>query len=292
MPSRDANLIVEEQLDQLLGKVAEVFDGDALTWSGPLLYGVDSVLRRVIESRRKVDNSRNLVIVLTTLGGMVEVVQRMVETIRHHYDVVNFAIPDYAYSAGTVLAMSGDAIYMDYYSRLGPIDPQIERGDRLVPALGYCQRYDDLIKDSKERSLTDAELTVLIGGFDQAELYEFEQARELSITLLRDWLVRYKFKDWNITEARQLPVTPKQKKQRARTIAKRLSNTARWHSHTAGISAQVLRDELKLKIDDLAGDKKEAVEDYQSLLEDYTTKRSHFGVVHMRGQYVPYHIHG
>src|SRR3972149_262483 len=101
MPSRDANLIVEEQLDQLLGKVAEVFDGDALTWSGPLLYGVDSVLRRGIVGRRKVDNSRNLVIVLTTLGGMVEVVQRMVETIRHHYDVVNFAITDYAYSAGT-----------------------------------------------------------------------------------------------------------------------------------------------------------------------------------------------
>jgi hypothetical protein len=34
--------------------------------------------------------------------------------------------------------MSGDAIYMTYYSRLGPIDPQVETSKGVpVPALGY-----------------------------------------------------------------------------------------------------------------------------------------------------------
>ena len=56
----------------------------------------------------------------------MDVVQRVVDTLRRHYNLVDFIIPNYAYSAGTVLAMSGDAIHMDYYSRLGPIDPQIE----------------------------------------------------------------------------------------------------------------------------------------------------------------------
>ena len=293
----DANAVVEEQLDQLLGNIAHAFGGDALSWYGPITYGADTAVRRVIEERRKTDRSDDLAILLTTPGGVVEIVQRIVAVVRHYFQVVNFIIPDYAYSAGTVLVMSGDAIHMDYYSRLGPIDPQILRGDRLVPALGYCERYNELIKESGRRALTDAELAVLIGAFDQAELYQYEQARELSISLLKDWLVRYKFKDWSKTETRQRDVTSAMKKQRARAIARALSNTARWHSHAAGISAEVLRDQLKLRIDDLdeqrkqVVERKQAVENYQSLLEDYMIRRQHFGVIHMRGQYVPYHVH-
>ncbi len=124
-----------------------------------------------METRRKTDNSKILTILLTTNGGLVEVVHRVVDTVRHHYDVVNFVIPDSAYSAGTVLAMSGDAIFMDYYSRLGPIDPQLPKGERLVPALGYVERYTDLIKKAAKTPLNDAEFAVLVGGFDQAELY-------------------------------------------------------------------------------------------------------------------------
>jgi len=51
--------------------------------------------------------------VLTTGGGSIEVVQRIVDVFRQHYTLVDFIVPNYAYSAGTVLAMSGDAIYMD-----------------------------------------------------------------------------------------------------------------------------------------------------------------------------------
>ena len=288
-----SDAIVETELDHLLGEVATAFGGDALSWYGPIVPGVDTALRRIIEERRKTDKSEALAIVLTTNGGIVEVVQRVVATIRHHYDIVNYIIPDCAFSAGTILAMSGDAIYMDYYSRLGPIDPQIPRGDRLVPALGYCERYNDLIKKSSKTPLTDAEISVLIGAFDQAELYEFTQARELSISLLRDWLVEYKFKDWNKTETRKRPVTMATKKARARSIAKALSDSAKWHSHGAGISADVLRNELNLKIDDLDGKPGQqlTVANYQQLLEDYMIRRGHSGAIHMRNLYTPYHVH-
>lgn len=232
----NSNGLVESQLDGLLQSVADAFGGDAMGWNGPLAYGVDTAARRVIEERRKKDPSNSLTILLTTTGGVVEVVQRIVATIRHHYTgLVNFVIPDYALSAGTVMALSGDAIFMDYYSRLGLIDPQVVRGDRLVPALGYCERYNDLIKKSAKTPLTDAELSVLIGAFDQAELHEFEQARELSIELLRDWLVRYKFKNWNETETNKKRVTPPMKRARANKIARNLSEyeavaqSCSWH---------------------------------------------------------------
>jgi hypothetical protein len=292
----NANTVVETHLDQLLDGVCAAFKGDAFSWHGPIMFGTDTTLRRIVEERRKSDKSETLTMIVTTPGGVVEVVQRIVATLRHHYKTVNFVVPDYAFSAGTVLAMSGDAIFMDYYSRLGPIDPQIERAGRLVPALGYCEEYDALIEKSKTTQLTDAEMAVLIGAFDQAELYEFRQARELSIELLRDWLARYKFKDWHQTETTKTRVTKKLKEERAEGIANTLSDTSEWHSHGAGISAEVLRKKLNLKIDDLDAPgnspKKSAITSYQSLLEDYMMMRGHWGVMHMRGQYRAYHIHG
>lgn len=83
-----------------------------------------------------------------------------------------------------MLAMSGDAIYMDYYSRLGPIDPQVEnqRG-RQVPALGYLEKYNELIaKAQNPGAITLAEIQILL-NFDQAELHQYEQAQELSVAL-------------------------------------------------------------------------------------------------------------
>jgi hypothetical protein len=80
--------------------------------------------------------------------------------------------------------MSGDHIYMDYFSVLGPIDPQVRRrdgGGYYVPALGYLEKYNRLIEKSKKGSLTAAELTFLIEKFDPAELDQFEKARDLSI---------------------------------------------------------------------------------------------------------------
>ena len=71
---------------------------------------------------------------LETIGGFAEVARRISDTFRRHYTVVDFLIPSHAMSAGTILAMSGDAIHMDYYSVLGPIDlkSRIKRR-RLIP---------------------------------------------------------------------------------------------------------------------------------------------------------------
>ena len=118
--------------------------------------------------------------ILTTFGGYIEVVDRIVGTLRNHYSTVEFVIPDCANSAGTVLAISGDAIFMDYYSRLGPIDPQVQkvREAKMVPALGYLERYQELIDKAHAGNISLAEIQLLIDGFDQAELYHYEQQRE------------------------------------------------------------------------------------------------------------------
>ena len=116
-----------------------------------------------------------------TGGGSAIAVERYVNILRKHYTEVNFIVPDYAYSAGTIFCMSGDYIYMDYFSVLGPIDPQIQNKEgKFVAALGYLDKINELIEKAKNNDLTQAEFLIL-KDFDLAELRGYEQAKELTI---------------------------------------------------------------------------------------------------------------
>ncbi len=288
-----SNEFIEQQLDERLRTIEEHFSADAISFAGPILFGVDNLIRNAIENKKEKSSKDKLIFILTTAGGYSEVVHRIVDTVRYHYKTVDFVIPDYAYSAGTVLVMSGDEIYMDYYSRLGPIDPQIENpSGRMVPALGYLEQYKRLIEKAKDQTdpITPAEVQLLISAFDQAELYKYEQERLLSIALLKEWLPQYKFKNWDKTETRQLPVTDEMRKARAEEIATELNKTERWHVHGYGISMEVLRRELKLKIEDFGKNKllDEKIWLYHNLLDDYMIRRENKGVLHIDKSYQPF----
>ena len=285
-----ANEFVEQEIDKRAESLEDRFKADVLAFSGPLLFGADDVLRDVIETRET--ERERLCVVLTTPGGYIDVVHRIVGLLRHHYAHVEFVVPNYAFSAGTILAMSGDAIWMDYYSRLGPIDPQVEIEGQMLPALGYLVRYERLIEKAQKGELTTVEAELVVSGFDQAVLYAYEQARELSVSLLKLWLANYKFKNWEITETSQEEVTQKMREERAEYIARELSDTEKWHSHGHGISMEVLRRDLKLKIDDFGADRdlNARIAAYYKLLDDYQKKRG-VEAIHVRGRFTPIHAH-
>lgn len=283
----DSNQIIEDQLDVKLARLQDLRGSDCLSFIGPIHYGYDDAIRDAVESVRK--KRRKLSVILETGGGLIEVAERIADTFRRHYRQVEFIVPDSAMSAGTVLVMSGDAILMDYYSILGPIDPQIERSDSkdLVPAVGYLKEYERLVEKSKRGELTTAELTYLVQRFDPAELYQYKQARELSISLLEQWLEKYKFKNWKVTETRKVKVTRAMRKKRAKEVGEKLSETDTWHSHRRGIPIEVLRRELKLKIQDFGenADLNEGIRSYTGLLMDYAARNSITASVHVVGRF-------
>ncbi len=178
------NAVVKENLDRHMHDIEKSLDRDAVAVYGPIVSGLETAVRDAIERLKKRNAKRRAGIILDTPGGSAEVVERMVDTIRTFYDDVAFIIPDRAMSAGTIFAMSGDSILMDYFSRLGPIDPQVYKDDRFVPALSYLVQYERLLDKDRRGELTNAEFA-LLSKFDLAELHQFEQARELSITLLK-----------------------------------------------------------------------------------------------------------
>src|SRR5262245_20565723 len=127
---RSANVLINEQLQRNAVALEKATKADVLTWHGPIQAPVDHLIRQAVEHRkRQGSKARKLTMVLQTTGGYIETAERIANTLRHHYNSVSFMIPDIAMSAGTVLAMSGNDIWMTYYSTMGPIDPQLERRD-------------------------------------------------------------------------------------------------------------------------------------------------------------------
>jgi Serine dehydrogenase proteinase len=283
----NANIIIIEQLTQRLRSLETCVGGDVVSIRAPIRFGLDVVVKEAVESIP--DKKRKVSIILETLGGYMEVAQRIAQTLRHHYRVVEFIVPNYAYSAGTVLAMSGDAIYMDYFSVLGPIDPQLPKDDKMVPALGYLEQYERLLQKSRDGTLTTAEMAFLINRFDPAELYMYEQARELSISLLKEWLVKYKFKNWKRTKTRKLKVNKAMRVKRAEEIAKALNKIDKWNSHGRGISMEVLRNDLNLIIEDFgeAQNLNNCIKDYHRLLQNYMSTVHHQYIVHTHREFLP-----
>lgn len=276
------NDVVKKLLTEKLMQLEAHFEADFWVYHGALVNGLENQMLSVLEDIAYDATKRNkLFVVLTTNGGSATVVERYVNVIRKHYDEINFIVPDYAYSAGTIFCMSGDNLYMDYFSVLGPIDPQVQNKEgKWVAALGYLDKINEMLIKAQNDTLTNAEF-VILREFDLAELRDYEQAKELTIDLLQKWLVTYKFKDWHTHQSNpQLigqPVTWEQKEQRAKEIADKLSDNNIWKSHGRPIDIQTLKA-LKLEVIDYSNliPERTLIRDYYTLLADYAKDMSIF----------------
>ena len=108
-----------QAMEDAFNALEEKLNADVFVYYGELIDGVEADVKQIIEQICKEDQKhRTLYVILTTPGGSLNPVKRMVNIFRNFYTEVNFIVPDYAYSAGTVMCCSGDKIYMDYYSVL------------------------------------------------------------------------------------------------------------------------------------------------------------------------------
>lgn len=115
-------------------------------------------------------------VLIESPGGVVDAAHRIVQLLRQKFKDVRFIVPGSAYSAATMICLSGNELWMDERASLGPIDPQINgiparsilngfntvrdilkaQGPSALPAyLPLLQKYDlhifEICKDQEER---------------------------------------------------------------------------------------------------------------------------------------------
>ena len=266
--------LVNHKLKRRIKKIEDFFDADCITYGGYIDLDSSNAVKDALMDLAAKKKHQKLVFILTTPGGYIQGAERIVQVIRHYYKEIYFIIPDYAYSAGTVLCMSGDEIYMNYLSALGPIDAQIQTKEgKWVSVCGYLDKIDELIDKSKKDSadpdyISLPELQMLI-NFDLGEWGELVRTEKYATDRLQDFLIKYKFKNWKITEENKREVTDEYKKERAEEIAIKLSNN-KWNHHGKPLNIEILTTELKLRINDYSDDEKlsKIIHSYYSLFEE------------------------
>lgn len=193
-------------------------------------------------------------IFLATRGGLAHQVNRFVKALRTRFEEVDFIIPSFCMSAGTLFALSGDKIWMTERACLGPIDPQVPTKEgRFVPAQALQLLIDKLEENGQDAMKKGGNVpwtaVRIIDGMDKKELAESLTASDYSTNMASEFLTKYKFRKWETRKGSGESVTPEYREKRAKEIAKALASHDKWKNHGHALSRDILWDEIKLKIE-------------------------------------------
>ncbi len=188
---------------------------------------------------RDVDASK-VTLYIETPGGSAEAAEEIVECLRSKFKHVSFVVSGEAKSAGTIMVLSADEIFMTETGSLGPIDAQVRIGRYTVSAYDYIEWVNNKREEAEKQGKMNPFDATMVAQISPGEISGVNHALKYAEDLVVGWLIKYKFKNWQTTQTRKVPVTPEMKKNRAMEIASELTNHAKWRSHGRSI-----------KIDDL-----------------------------------------
>ncbi|MBI3823792.1 MAG: hypothetical protein HY289_14070 [Planctomycetes bacterium] len=243
-----------KEIARVRGRTCIAYVGNVVKQVGE--SGIDStddlpfaeMVAKVGAAEKKVD------VFLATNGGYAQQVSRFVHCLRSRFEEVDFLIPSFCMSAGTIFALSGDRIWMTPRACLGPIDPQVPNKEgRYVPLQALLVLVKELQKTGEDAMKKGGNVpwsaVRIIDSLDKKDLASAITATQYSTEMATEFLKNFKLGKWTIRKTSQQPVTPDYRHLRATEIATALASHDRWKSHGHGISRDVLWQEVNLQID-------------------------------------------
>ncbi len=206
-------------------------------------YMIQDILRE--SDKKQID------VYLETPGGSGETAEEIARFLHSKFDEVNFVIAGEAKSAGTILVMCAHNIYMCSTGSLGPIDAQVRIGRSMVSAYDYKTWVEERRIEAMNSGKLNPFDALLISQISPGEIYGIMNSLQFAQDLVKEWLPKYKFKDWTTTRTQNLPVTQEMKEERAKEISEKLCNHMDWHTHARSLKIEDLKEELEIEnIDD------------------------------------------
>lgn len=191
--------------------------------------------------------SDNLDFYIETPGGSGEAAEEIVNFLRKTFKNITFVVSGEAKSAGTIMTLSADDIMMTESGSLGPIDAQIKIGRSQSSAYDYMEWIKEKRSEAEKVGKLNPFDATMVAQISPGELNGVDNALNFATDLVADWLPKYKFKNWKITDTRKIKVTKEMKEKRAKEIVERLVNHTYWRSHGRSIKIDGL-EKIGLKI--------------------------------------------
>jgi len=199
-------------------------------------YTIEDILRE--SDKKQID------FYIETPGGSGEAAEEIAKFLRKKFDEVNFIIAGEAKSAGTILALSGDNIYMCETGSLGPIDAQIKIGRSVVSAHDYKEWVEVKRQEAANSGRLNPFDAIMVAQISPGEIYGVINSLEFAKDIVKEWLEKYKFKKWTVTRTQKKEVTAEMRRQRAEEVANKLCDHMNWRTHGRSLKIDDLKDVL------------------------------------------------
>ena len=159
------------------------------------------VLRRIPRHLKAIGRQDRLALVLYTIGGDTNTPWPFVNFLRGYCEELFVLVPFWAHSAGTLIALGADRIYMTRFGTLGPIDPSVTNefnppdpahpGEKFPIAVEDVLAYFQLAseQDAGETALAADAFRQLAGSVHPLALGNVKRTIE-QISLLAKKLIR------------------------------------------------------------------------------------------------------
>ncbi|OGU56446.1 MAG: hypothetical protein A2X64_03275 [Ignavibacteria bacterium GWF2_33_9] len=137
---------------------------------------------------QSINDSDQIDVLLHSPGGRPDATERIVHILRNKFKEVHFLVPHSAYSAATMLALSGNTITLHPSATLGPIDPQING----IPARSIKRGFEkvkEIIKVEGPEALPAYIPLIEKYTLDLLELCD--DSEKLSKDLVSNWIREY-----------------------------------------------------------------------------------------------------
>ncbi len=202
-------------------------------------YNIQDTLRDI--------EQENIDFYIETPGGSGEAAEEIARFLRKKFNEVNFVISGEAKSAGTILALSGDNIYMTDTGSLGPIDAQIKIGRTVVSAHDYQEWVEEKRTEAQKFGRLNPFDAIMVSQISPGELKGVVNSLEFAKDLVSEWLAKYKFKNWTKTRTQKKNVTQKMRIERAKEVANDFANHTEWRTHGRSLKIDDLSEKLLIE---------------------------------------------
>lgn len=139
-------------------------------------------------------------LLLQTPGGDIDAAEKLINMVRNRVRSARLRVivPDYAKSAGTLIALGADAVMMSDSSELGPIDPQVTLEDAsgnqmATPIHSYLEAFREH-SEALRRKPDDPVAFQMLKKIDPIKFKHFEmvmrRARTIAEELLQQGMLR------------------------------------------------------------------------------------------------------
>ena len=205
---KERGQFIGDELRDAVKRIATHYDRNVLYYASAFLQKPSAPGLSTAISREDINGfmagvygckpEKDLLLILHTPGGLAEAAQTIVEYLRSKFKEIDVAIPTYAMSAGTMIALGCNRIIMDRQSQLGPTDPQMFFGGRHYSAHSIVGQFE---KAKEEITQGDPILAhawaPILRSLGPALLEEARRTHSYGQAIVKGWLEKYMFAGHN-----------------------------------------------------------------------------------------------